>query len=507
MNLGIRATLSLGLAGLLLAALAVAAAVTVGVAAADAEAQAMVQFDRRADALVALVSAQARRPEGLAELDKQLRQAADAPDLVAAGVFDGGLTVQAGVPAARHLGIGDALGGGASMVVLDREPDDPRGVGRDYRVARPVRLAGGGPAALALIFDLEPAVAAAAAGQRASLWSLAADFVLVLVFGLYVATRALVRPVRALTAAAEAIAAGSGGAEAVPGLRGPREFEGLAQSFRTMVGRLRERQSALEQTIGALERAQDELVASEKLATVGRLAAGVAHEVGNPLTAVMGYIELLREEPEGELDLRVALLGRTERELRRMGQTIRQLLDFSRAEVVRSVPTDLAAVAADAMELVRFHSALRHIAVVCEGVAPPAFADPDRVRQVLVNLLINAGQALGGTGAVRVTVREADAATVAEGRAPAVGMVGLQVADDGPGVPAHLVPQLFEPFFTTRAAGEGTGLGLAIAARIAGEAGGSISYGPGLPNAQGGHGAGFALWLPAAAVAGSTPVA
>ena len=83
-------------------------------------------------------------------------------------------------------------------------------------------------------------------------------------------------------------------------------------------------------------------------------------------------------------------------------------------------------------------------------------------------------------------------------------MVGLLVADDGPGVPDHLVPQLFEPFFTTRAAGEGTGLGLAIAARIAGEAGGSISYGPGLPNAQGGSGAGFALWLPAAPVAGST---
>jgi signal transduction histidine kinase len=180
-----------------------------------------------------------------------------------------------------------------------------------------------------------------------------------------------------------------------------------------------------------------------------------------------------------------------------MGQTIRQLLDFSRAELTRSLPIDLSAVVTDAVELVRYHSALRNLGIERQGVAPLALADPDRVRQVVVNLLINAGQALAGAGTIRVTVQTAAAGAEAEEGGPA--RVGIEVADDGPGVPENLVAQLFEPFFTTRAAGEGTGLGLAIAARIAGEAGGSIVYGSGLPNGQGGRGAAFTLWLPLAA--------
>ncbi|MCA9545998.1 MAG: two-component sensor histidine kinase, partial [Myxococcales bacterium] len=235
----------------------------------------------------------------------------------------------------------------------------------------------------------------------------------------------------------------------------------------------------LQATIGALEAARDDLVRSEKLATVGRLAAGVAHEVGNPLSAVVGYLDYL-QAGKGSEELRAELFQRTRKELERIRTTVRLLLDFSRPAPDQPVAVRLQEVVRSAAELSGYHEALRHVTIEVQGDAPPVQADPARLRQVFVNLLLNAGQAQGGQGTVHVALGAAE------------GQVWARVVDQGPGVPAAVAAELFEPFFTTRE--QGTGLGLAISLRIVEAAGGTLRL---LPSGEG-QGAVFEVRLPGA---------
>lgn len=372
-----------------------------------------------------------------------------------------------GPPAGAVL---DVLQGGAadwSRVV--RGLDDPRGAGVDHRVVAPVSIGAGQRAALVVDFDLDPLHAAVAARQRMALAYLLASLLGVLVFGLYVSGRALVRPVVALTRAVERIGAGGEGEARLPAPAGPAELWRLHEAFGAMLGRVRA--------------AQAELVRHEKLATVGRLAAGVAHEVGNPLAAVMGYVEFLRD-PRGCPDaLRAELLERMDRELGRMRDTLRRLLDFSRPAPAAPVVMRLEDAARAAVELVRFQRSMAGVEVTVEGEAPAVVADPGQMRQVFVNLLLNAGEAMQGAGRVWVALSEV------EGEARAV------VRDAGPGVDAAVASRIFDPFVTARRSGEGTGLGLAIALRLVEEAGGRLW----LASAPGEAGAVFEVALPAAA--------
>ncbi|MCA9541925.1 MAG: HAMP domain-containing protein, partial [Myxococcales bacterium] len=479
--LGIRGTLVLGLASLLLVAGAVATFVVTRLVGAEAEAQVLAAQRLR-------VAAEAERLAALCTNDLACHAALDRPppaDVIEQALVDGRLRVLAGAlaeGAPRTPEFIDALqGGAASWTRIERPADDPRGRGVDHRVVHPVRLADGRRAALITRFTLDGLRAAVADRQRLVLAYLAFDFFAVLLFGLYLSSRALVRPLRELTLATERIDAD--GHAALPDPRGPAEIARLTEAFARMIERLRERNLALTRSLAALEAARDELVRSEKLATVGRLAAGVAHEIGNPLTAVLGFLEFLRDPREAPEALRTELLGRMNTELLRIRDIVRQLLDFSRPSPASPERVSLRAVAESAVGLIAFHNATRGVTVTIEGEAPPVFADPTRLRQVLVNLLLNAGAAMGGEGEIRVAL-DADAAHVR-----------VQVIDQGPGVPADLVPNLFEPFATTKPVGEGTGLGLAIAARLVEEAGGRLR----LTSPPGGPGAIFTLELPPSA--------
>ncbi len=478
MTLGIRGTLALGLAGLLFAAGAIAAWVVITVTADETLRQVARQLERRADGLAQFVSSS---PADRAALGAWLTRQRTG-DLVGAAVFDEALKPIAGAgQAADTPAVGDALQGepGPGRRVT-RGAEHPRGAGLDFRVARRVSV-GGQRAALGLVFSMDGPREAVASRQRLVLSLLAFDVVALLLFGLYLATRTLVRPVRALTAATQAIAAGDGGAEQVPHLRGPAELQGLAEAFRAMITRLAAQHAELQGTIEQLEAARDGLVRSEKLATVGRLAAGVAHEVGNPLAAVMGYVEYLQTGRADEA-LRGELLGRTRKELERMRGIVRQLLDVARPSPAAPARVDLGDIARSAAEIAGYHAALRQVQVAVVGQAPAVWADPAQLRQVFVNLLLNAGQAQGGVGEVTVTL-SGDGA----GGATAV------VQDAGPGIPADMADQLFEPFVTGRT--EGTGLGLAICLRVVTTAGGGLR----LLSAPGAPGAAFEVWLPGAA--------
>ncbi|HEY6005144.1 MAG TPA: ATP-binding protein, partial [Anaeromyxobacter sp.] len=245
-------------------------------------------------------------------------------------------------------------------------------------------------------------------------------------------------------------------------------FERVASALALERVRLAAKVEELTRANRELAEARESLVRSEKLATVGRLAGGVAHEVGNPLGAIAGYAELARARlaggsaGAGEV---ADLLSRISAEAARIDAIIRDLLDFARPSDLALAPVPLAGVVEGAVRLARMQPRFRRVEVAVELPAdlPPVRADERRLGQVLLNLLMNAGDAMEGGGAVRIAAR-------AEGE-----HVRVDVADRGPGIlPEHL-PRLFDPFFTTKPPGKGTGLGLAVCHGIVESLGGEIA--------------------------------
>jgi signal transduction histidine kinase len=265
-----------------------------------------------------------------------------------------------------------------------------------------------------------------------------------------------------------------------------------------VIGRLveaRERAAADARTISeqlqALAASQHALMQSEKLAAIGRLAAGVAHEVRNPLGVIRASASMLEEGSALDDDARQACRFIRE-EIDRLNGLITSLLAFARPTEPRLASVAPDAVIDRALRLATPEAERRRIALVRD--TPPALpdvrADPDLLAQVLLGLLVNATEAVGEQG--RIVVRaSADAAAVT-----------VDVADDGPGVAPANAEQVFEPFFTTKASG--TGLGLAMALRIAQAHGGTLELAPGAGAGAGGAGACFRLRLPR--LRGDTPI-
>ena len=233
----------------------------------------------------------------------------------------------------------------------------------------------------------------------------------------------------------------------------------------------------------ALAQSQRALLQSEKLAAIGRLAAGVAHEVRNPLGVIRASASMLEDGSGLDDDARQACRFIRE-EIDRLNGLITSLLAFARPTEPRMSPVAVGAVIDRAVRLAGPEVERRAIEIVRE--TPPALpdvqADPDLLAQVLLGLLLNAAEAVAERG--RIVVRGG-----VDGAA-----VTIEVADDGPGVAAGNAEQVFEPFFTTKASG--TGLGLAMALRIAHAHGGTLELAPGCGAGAGGTGACFRLRLP-----------
>lgn len=291
--------------------------------------------------------------------------------------------------------------------------------------------------------------------------------------------RNLVRPIEALRDAPRRIAQGQFGAG--PSLDAPAELldlrddlDALSRSLRRYRRRTRRQVARLRSANADLARAQDALVRSEKLAGLGRIAAGLAHEVGNPLTAVIGFQDLLAEELDAPgREAQADLVRRSRRELERIHRTLRRLLDYARPGpgLVEDLP--LRAALEDAVASVRAVPAVRGLRVEVEAPTdlPRVRFERDKLHQVLVNLLLNAADAIAETRTVggslpgRVVLRAARVGDEVE----------VRCEDSGPGFSAGALGQAFEPFFTTKALGAGTGLGLAMCQHMVEAAGGQIA--------------------------------
>ena len=340
--------------------------------------------------------------------------------------------------------------------------------------------------------------------------------------GTYLIHRIVLRPLAETTAVAEAISEGDYERRAPPGQT--RELAALASTLNRLTDQLLQNQARLAENVRSLDetnrrlnQTQRELIEAEKMASLGRFAAGIAHEIGNPLGALFGYFSVLRRR-----SVDAAVLDGLEREGKRIDEIVRTLLEYARPGPSPRELVDVNTSIERALELLTAQRRISRVALKLDLAPelPSVLGVPHRLDQVFINLFANAAMAMGGEGALTVVtrleryvpdremaIRRADdppgidyshlrrlrfGATRDPHRLAADReVVRVIVNDSGPGIPPEHIESVFEPFFTTKAPGEGTGLGLAIVAATIGEMGGRIEA-----SSTAGGGATFNIFLP-----------
>jgi len=196
------------------------------------------------------------------------------------------------------------------------------------------------------------------------------------------------------------------------------------------------------------------LIQKEKLASVGQLAAGVAHEINNPLSTILLYADVLCREVPAQNAQRYQDLQMIIREAMRCRTIVNDLLSFSRQNEILAQPTDLNALLEEIVEEIGIHERFQDVGIQMEldSELPIIEADPFQLRQVFCNLMNNAADAMPGSGTLTLRTK----------RGPWSGLITAEVQDTGEGIPEENMKKLFTPFFTTKPMGKGTGLGLAI---------------------------------------------
>ena len=357
-----------------------------------------------------------------------------------------------------------------------------------------------------------------------------ADLLVVFGFGSFILRRKLVAPVERLVRDVRRMT--EGGNHRIGEMRSS-ELQAIAHSVNALADRLMRDQALLAENVQSLEHTNEELVSARnqviraaRLASVGTLAAGIAHEVGNPLGAIVAYTDVAmgRAARDGQ---DTSLLSAVREEAFRIDRIVRSLLDYARPRAREAESVAPAELLDRVRELLTAQGKFDDVEIVWhfdEGL-PVIQIDPSRLEQVMVNLLLNALDALEGRRDARIEVtatteigatlafparREDDPTgvnylhrrrAIAERRGggpdplfTAMRVVVIRIADNGPGIPAQDLERIFDPFFTTKAPGKGTGLGLAICAQLAESMGGRIA----VANGDKG-GAVFSVRIPASA--------
>ncbi len=329
------------------------------------------------------------------------------------------------------------------------------------------------------------------------------DILILVAFGTYIFSKLVVKPVQQLVQTAEGFQEG----DKIPDVSAGEQNElgMLSQALNAMLQRLAENKDELRQHVISLEqanlelkRAQQEVIFSEKLASVGRLAAGIAHEIGNPIGIVLGYLELLQRKDIDETE-RLELIDRMSTEIQRINQTIRQLLDFSRPSPGERQVIPVHPLIRETLAVLNHQFRKQEIEVVLEleAESDTVFAKADQLKQVFLNLMVNAADAMEATnerpqgGQLRVHTRSFAGESLVKkdfGSKPLRRStdpiatdyshlrrihattedrwIEIQFADTGVGITQEDQARVFDPFFTTKEVGKGTGLGLSVSIQI-----------------------------------------
>ena len=350
------------------------------------------------------------------------------------------------------------------------------------------------------------------------------DFLLLLAFGSYLLSRIVVVPIRKLLAATEQIAAGD--YSQTVHAPGGAEIAELAHSFNLMLEALRKKQDEAESHMKSLERAnsqlqtaREETIRSEKMASIGLLAAGTAHEIGTPLSAIIGYTGILQDELKDD-EMIADYLRRIEQESARIDRIVRDLLNYARPTTAEFEDVDISNLLADTFDMLERQGIFKNIktSIEIENGIPTLFIDRHQLLQVMINLIINARDAMpeGGEIAVRAYTGELHMNPEKDSHLPPFTSMGrrkedfqgtfrasflsgrsftncvkIEVRDRGMGIDEQNMGKIFDPFFSTKEPGKGTGLGLSISARIIDSFGGRITV-----ESAKGKGTRFVIWLP-----------
>ena len=295
----------------------------------------------------------------------------------------------------------------------------------------------------------------------------------------YFISRRISGPLRQLVAASKQMATGN--LDAKVEVNSQDELRELSDSFNSMATALKRRDDQLK------EFARNRIMESERLALVGQLAAGVAHELNNPLQGIVSYSHLMLEKLPPENPMRKSV-ERIVKQADRCTVIIRGLLDFSRQRKPQKRPTNLHALLQECIALVENQALFHNIRIVRDFQAdvPEAVLDPSEMQQVFMNMIINAAEAMDGEGQLTLATR----------LDPEDDCVEVRISDTGHVIPPEDIEKLFDPFFTTKEVGHGTGLGLAISFGIVKEHGGTISV-----ESEIGKGTTFLVRLPVTTVA------
>jgi two-component system NtrC family sensor kinase len=291
---------------------------------------------------------------------------------------------------------------------------------------------------------------------------------------LVLATELVLRPIRHVVAMSQKVIGGDLSARV--GMRPPGEMGVLCRAVDSMAQAVQEREEMLKQAT------RQQIGRSEQLASVGRLAAGVAHEINNPLTGVLAFADLLRQkenmDPQDREDLELIV-----RETKRARDIIKGMLDFARATPQVKTQLDINDLVRQTILLLGKRDAFQNIQIV-EGLTEPlpqVHGDKNQLQQVLVNLALNACEAMPNGGTLLLATSCTD------------GRIVIEVTDTGCGIKQEHLDKILEPFFTTKPVGKGTGLGLSVSYGIIQQHGGTLEV-----ESQEGKGTTFKVTLPTA---------
>jgi len=331
-----------------------------------------------------------------------------------------------------------------------------------------------------LLSSYEQPLSALHATQRMLTWVSFFGIVLSTVI-VWMLIRKVTRPLRDLRDSAEAV--GRGDFTQKVRVSSRDECGELAVVFNEMTENLKNSREQLEKTVERLKTTQAQLIQSEKLSAVGEFVAGVAHELNNPLTSVVGFAELMQQSGVNEQHRRFLELIVTSAE--RCHKVVQGLLSFARQHKPERKPVRVRELIEATLGILQYQLRTNNIQVLTEfdPTLPRVLGDPHQLQQVFLNILSNARQAIEAYkphGAIQITTEKSEKG------------VRILFHDDGPGIAPENLPKIFNPFFTTKEVGKGTGLGLSLSYGIIQEHGGAVTV-----QSQPGQGATFVIELPA----------
>ncbi|MDA2920238.1 ATP-binding protein [Desulfobacterota bacterium AH_259_B03_O07] len=324
--------------------------------------------------------------------------------------------------------------------------------------------------------------------QRIIAISILLNLVVIGVYGIYILSRRVVKPVHELIKATDDISRGKFPTNLHPG--GVKEINQLQKALGNMYKEIENSKKSLKENIQALEesnrelvKTQKELIATEKLASLGKLGAGVAHEIGNPLSAIRGYVEILKKDYLKDDQKKEEFLDNIQKEVDRIDRIIRTLIDYSKPRDFELKEVDVNDVIMRSVDILNSQGLLKKTDLRLGLSDKPLTtkADYHQLSQVIINLLLNSKDAINEDGLIEIKSSQNHN-----------GTIQISMSDNGCGIPEEIIDKIFDPFFTTKDPGKGTGLGLSVSERILQRFNANISA-----ESKPGSGSTFTITLPA----------